>query len=370
MLFRRLLLVCTFARCLASGLVFAAAGEGGNAIRCDSGKVYSWDYLNSQMGSLEVDPQIAKAKSAVEILKIIQSKIDKLNPTMAESLADFRKLNADPFSESSYRIWIKSKNPLVNLGDEYRRQLPQDCVKSAGPDFTLIQAVIRSTPAGRNDGVVLYSYDPVVFQELERTSPVQLSYLYVHEWLRDYTKSPEALIFGTQLLHSSKRLTPFQFANFMESIGFNLEWPAVAAGEYQLESGGSLPPQKMALRYDAEKKLRITVAFKDRLSVEFDAHNVFQHFKVRAEVRFAQLRLEDQPIENFSGDTALTATSFFWRSACTIRQKGSDATKKECRFDAFKDDNGSGCLFLNVTTSSMFGYAFPQVFKGRYCPAK
>ena len=202
---------------LSVGNLARAGGQdtgGGNAIRCDDGKMYAWDFINKKLKD-PVDSEIAGAKSAEEILGIIAHRLMRYNRPMANSINDFRQFNADPLAESR-RIWMKTTNPLINLGDENRSQLPVTCVASAKPDFQLYQAVIRRHTGG-NEGKVRYLVDQSLIDQLAATSPIQLSYLYIHEWLRDFAHNPDDIGMANDLLHGS-RLYQQHYAKFNSTL--------------------------------------------------------------------------------------------------------------------------------------------------------
>ena len=175
-----------------------SSGGGGNAILCDDGKVYAWDYVNTKVDNMAIDPAFRNAKSAEQILKIMVQRLHNVHHGLANSLDDFLKFNADPINDSG-RVWFHSKNPLINLNDEDRSRLPKACIKNAKPDFKLYQAVIRIDTA-----VTRYDVDDALVKKLAANSALQLSFLYVHEWLRDFSNSAANILVVNQLLHSQK----------------------------------------------------------------------------------------------------------------------------------------------------------------------
>ena len=209
----------------------AVDGGGGNAIRCDDGKLYSWDFINAQFDQMPVDPSLLEMKTTKEILQALEKRIARVSPPMAKSFADFQKFNADPFATSTSRIWIAGTNPLVNLGDEDRVRIPKNCVSQATNSFSLYQAVIRRKPKK-----IIYAYDSNIVKELEQNSPVQLSFLYVHEWLRDYTQSASQITLIDQVLHSTRWLkqTSESFREMLEGFGVKApRLPLLVAGAYE-----------------------------------------------------------------------------------------------------------------------------------------
>ena len=230
---------------LTVSMVARAGGQdtgGGNVIQCDDGKMYSWDFVNAKLSQVSVDPAFLAAKSADEILAIISQRLYKFNRRLADSLDSFRKFNTDPLDEGP-RLWINTTNPLINLGDEDRTQIPVSCVANAKPDFHLYQAVIRRQAI--DGGKVRYQADQKLLQGLAANSPVQLSFLYIHEWLRDYSKNASDIDLADQLLHDSKIYT-FSAALFnrtLSNIGVQFPNDArlyfIKPGKYYLMGGYS-----------------------------------------------------------------------------------------------------------------------------------
>ena len=197
-----------------------ANGGGGNAIQCDDGKIYAWDYVNSKLDSMAVDPVLLKAKSADQILKIMAQRLVRIHHGMAASLEDFRQFNTDPLTDGS-RVWLHTKNALINLNDEDRSVLPESCIQNAKPNFKLFQAVIRQTTDG---GKIRYNVDDSLIKKLNANSPLQLSVLYIHEWLRDFNEDPSNILLVNQLLHSQKFWTMSQekFLSTMKEYGMSI----------------------------------------------------------------------------------------------------------------------------------------------------
>ena len=199
---------------------FELGGEGisggGNAIRCDDTKLYSWDYIARALPNSEVDPDYYKAKNAKEIIEKISKKLSDYNPVMAASLEDFRLFNEDPSNHATKRLWIPGSNPLAPIGDEDRTRIPKNCIATADEHFKLYQAVARKAA-----GDTIYEYDSSLLKELERNSPIQLSFLYIHEWLRDYSQNTSAILYATQLFHTKKWGKPENFYLTLRRFGFS-----------------------------------------------------------------------------------------------------------------------------------------------------
>ena len=204
---------------------------GGYAIQCDDGHLYSWDYINAPYESMAVNPEFLKAKSAKEILEKLALRLDKMNTTLAKSLRDYAKFNEDSLDLEQDRVWVKNSNPLLSLGDEDRVRIPKSCVRKANAKFKVIQAVIRKTkeraPRGTDplDSMPtrkLYYADSKVLSRLAANpnkGALQLSSLYVHEWLRDFVSDANKITAINQFLHAAKwPETEGRFAEYLKQL--------------------------------------------------------------------------------------------------------------------------------------------------------
>lgn len=221
---------------------------GGYAIQCDDGKLYSWDYVNQPFSAMPVNPQLLKAKTAKEVVNLIAARLIKINVQMGESLADFAKFNEDylaevepnAFETSETRVWLKNANPLLQLNDEDRMRIPKSCVKAAKANFKVKQAVVRKPIGGYNkesgndsETRLLYYADSNVLSALEKNSPIQLSSLYIHEWLRDYVQDPSKIAMANQLLHAAKwPETEGRFVEIMKQFDLDVRTSGHLAGHY------------------------------------------------------------------------------------------------------------------------------------------
>jgi hypothetical protein len=177
------------------------AGGGGDAILCNDGKYYSYDYI-ATLGSAEVlNPNYLNAKSARDIVLDIAKNLRKKVPYMGPNLEAFvNSITASPYETTTQtaRVWLPGANPLFDLSDESKLRIPKDCLDSSGQP-QIVQAVIR---VKSRYGFIQYNYDQNITHALNNNSPLQLSFLYVHEWLRDYTDDPTVIMNMTRMLHS------------------------------------------------------------------------------------------------------------------------------------------------------------------------
>jgi hypothetical protein len=247
--------------CLLSTLSTAKAAGGldaggGYAIRCDDGKLYSWDYVNAPFGGSRIRESYKKAKSTKAILEQIAARLGNFNVEMADSFRDYLKFNDDPTKPSENRIWERSSNPLLPLEDADRMRLPKSCVAQVKKGFRLEQAVIRLD----RDGKIVYAADSRVLKALEKNHPLQLSFLYVHEWLRDFTDDAHTLTMVNQLLHAEKWPESEQaFVKVMQQLGIDgVISDGFYPGRYHLVSD---PAHLMVNEYDIARATALPESF-------------------------------------------------------------------------------------------------------------
>lgn len=169
-------------------------GNGGDSIECrkDAGNpfdgTYSLDYIltyRTANDNADIVPAPSWQASLERIKLLFQDKL----PELSESFEDFTRniLNADP---SQSRIWEEAPWGLVDLKDEATISLVPESCKQDGK-VRVVQAVIRQKPEAtpRPKRTIIYKYVPEVFKKLAAQSPLQLSFLLVHEWLWDVSKN-------------------------------------------------------------------------------------------------------------------------------------------------------------------------------------
>jgi hypothetical protein len=175
------------------------AGGGGNSILCNDGKYYSYDFIVTQKSTGKMIQAFAYMNTPEQILKRIAEIMAMKVPAMAESLNDFIiSLNTGEFDVNfSSRVWVAGLNPLTPIGDESRLRIPSMCLDSKG-EPKILQAVIRFV----NDAnVIQYNFDENQIYALRRNSALQMSFLYLHEWLSDYTQNAGVIMNIDRMLH-------------------------------------------------------------------------------------------------------------------------------------------------------------------------
>lgn len=197
-------------------------GNGGHGIRCQDGKLYALDYvltLNSK-GQDEVLPSFKTASDALNILSQMAEILENKVPTLGKELKWFIHWRNNTKDWTQEKIWLDGDGELKALGDEWIiRDLQKYCKPQVDANKKVMtnQAIIRSKPSK----TVIFYYDEADLSELEKNSPVQLSYLYTHEFLRDYTQDPRIIMLVNALLHSQQilSLNEEQMVQSLENLG-------------------------------------------------------------------------------------------------------------------------------------------------------
>lgn len=198
------------------------AGGGGNSILCNDGKYYSYDFILTQKTKGKINPAFANMEDPMQMVKRIANIMALKVPAMAESLNDFiLGLQSSEFDMGIGRIWIAGLNPLAPLGDESRLRIPSMCLNSKG-EPKIYQTVIRT----KNEfNIIQYNYDERQIMELHRNGPIQVSFLYIHEWLRDYTEDATVILNIVRMLHEEGWVTaaPEGVLSAMRRYGLNTD---------------------------------------------------------------------------------------------------------------------------------------------------
>lgn len=185
-------------------------GNGGDVVACRQSPdnnlkgYYSLDYLVTYEERTNPLVETTDARANLErIARVLQDKV----PGLGESLLRYTRLieNANP---ARHRLWREANFGLVDLKDEYLVDtLPANC-KTDG-EVKVVQAAIRLTPAaaGVVPRTITYKYVPSVFRDLEKSAPLQLSFLLLHEWLWDISGNVQSNRNINRLLHSQDLTT-------------------------------------------------------------------------------------------------------------------------------------------------------------------
>ncbi|MGZ5280578.1 MAG: hypothetical protein ACXWC9_11570, partial [Pseudobdellovibrionaceae bacterium] len=196
----------------SSSLVWGGqeVGNGGDGVFCQStvgtsfSGFYSLDYLLTYK-SANQNSDIVPITSIHQSLVRIQSRLEKVFPEFSESFNEFVGLIGNR-TYKYRRAWEESPFGLIDLKDEKMiAQVPANCRK--GDHIQIQQAIVRQAPIFSGDEkrkeLIIYKFVPSLLQGLEKTSPVQLSFLYIHEWLWDISHDVDLNRRINRFLHST-----------------------------------------------------------------------------------------------------------------------------------------------------------------------
>jgi len=198
------------------------AGGGGNSILCNDGKYYSYDFILTQKTTGRVNQAFRNMEDPVQMIRLIANIMAVKVPAMSASLNDFiLGLQSKEFDTGISRIWIPGLNPLAPVGDESRLRIPAMCLNSKG-EPKIYQTVIRFK---NSSNVIQYNYDERQILELHRSGALQVSFLYIHEWLRDYTEDASVILNIVRMLHEEGWITasPEGVLSAMRRYGLNTQ---------------------------------------------------------------------------------------------------------------------------------------------------
>ena len=170
-------------------------GNGGNIVECNDQRLFSFslDYVlvrddfRSKMVVASVPTSTA---SLNRISKILREKA----PQLGDSFSTFIRSISNTENKSLPYIWEKGIYwSFPEVDDQDFNHLPALC-----PGVVEIYQAIYRTQA--NDKIVFF-YDRDL---IARLPPVQMSFLYVHEWLWNFSKDVKKNRYVNYLLHSTE----------------------------------------------------------------------------------------------------------------------------------------------------------------------
>jgi len=204
----KLILVVLFSSSL--GWSGQEVGNGGDGVFCQASVdnsfsgFYSLDYLLT-VPSANQNLDLAQIASIHQSLQRIRFRLEKVFPEFSESLNEFVSLIGNRDSEQR-RVWEESPFGLIDIKDEKMiAQVPANC--RSGERIQIQQAIVRQTPIFSGDEkrkeLIIYKFVPSLLRDLETTSPVQLSFLYIHEWLWELSHDVDLNRRINRFLHST-----------------------------------------------------------------------------------------------------------------------------------------------------------------------
>lgn len=165
-------------------------GNGGDAVVCN-GKIVTLDsVLMSDTNYFD----IKRGSNYIDSINNIKNHFDSTLPLMGQALASFISTFNSKGSFGSGVIWVKGK--VKDVADENLFvDLPAHCEKDVLQTIVLVKK-----PTKR------YFYDASIVEELEKNDD-ELSWLLIHEWLRDYLDDSDVIRVLNAYLHSEQFLS-------------------------------------------------------------------------------------------------------------------------------------------------------------------
>lgn len=205
--------IFVFAFLTLAGLTKASArftvGNGGDAILCRKSTdnklegSYSLDYIVT-LKDIQGEDGLAAVKSWANSAERIYNLLLVKAPTLAPYFQDFRE-NVFNTDYSKSKVWEPTPFGLIEIDDQNITSLiPENCKTDGKTQLT--QAVIREfqSYSGAERDHVIYKYDPAIVSSLDQQSPLQLSFLMVHEWLWDLSQNVDRNRRINRFLHSKE----------------------------------------------------------------------------------------------------------------------------------------------------------------------
>ncbi len=231
-------------------------GTGGDVIECIPSTdnflngLYSLDYV-ATLEDIQKDPKVIADPSLQKSLERIEQLLSQKVPSLAASFRTFREdfLNTRP---QRNHVWEPAPFGLINIQDEkLTSQVPPNCQKQGGPAIS--QAVIKESQgfSGTLGTTVIYKYDSSIFNRLMQESPVQLSFLLVHEWLWEMSSNVDRNRRLNRFFHSPEfaAMSAEDVAKYLNALGFYPPGAPSSIFDKGICAGNPLTPQDLSARY-------------------------------------------------------------------------------------------------------------------------
>lgn len=179
-------------------------GNGGDSVVCN-GNLYT---LDSVLMSQHNHYEIISASTYKESLQKITDRLMRTLPDMGEKLKEFVGNYHSKGNPREGVFWLAGT--LKEVQDENTFiEIPKNC--SQNP----IQTVVRVSGS-----ILRYYYDPKIIEALADNQD-QLSWLLIHEWLRDFVEDSDQIRFLNSYLHSEEffKSDEIEVNNSLKSLG-------------------------------------------------------------------------------------------------------------------------------------------------------
>jgi hypothetical protein len=206
---------------------------GGGIVHCNPttirGVAYSGYYALDYIAQIQVaHPSALAFNSTREALQNIVRKLKEDVPALGEHLEAFLHLYKSE-TMKNFRVWRGGEGPLVRIFDENLvRELPPACRET-------YQAIVRTpvkygTDPSFKPSRIFYDYNPEVVSSIE-SKDLQLSFLLVHEWLRDFLDDAFQIRQLNWYLHSKEFMAASE-SDVLEALnGFSIRGVWLRPGE-------------------------------------------------------------------------------------------------------------------------------------------
>lgn len=163
---------------------------------------YNLDYLATYKSSNQ-NSDIVEVQSWEESKARIINNLERLKAF--NLLGSFKHFANNIMKDEGYKsgiTWAEAGHGIIDIKDEKLiNMLPENCLNQ---DTRGTSHFIQTVFWKNFNGNIHYKYDGNVIKELENTSSLQISFLYVHEWLWTHIKDPEKIRQMNRIIHSTK----------------------------------------------------------------------------------------------------------------------------------------------------------------------
>jgi hypothetical protein len=198
-------------------------GNGGDILHCPMlNNYFTLDYALTRAGKNKFTARGITSLS--DSFQKISNLIDKKLPTLSLSFKEFVSQLENHSDYSKKYIWIAS-NDLIDIADEHYVDIASACGPNLSGSVDVIQAVIRKKNDAESGSpkTIIFNYDPQALKLIDN-SPLQKSYLYVHEWLWNIAKDSNQIRQINSLLHSDQftSMTQQEVTIYFRRVGIQL----------------------------------------------------------------------------------------------------------------------------------------------------
>lgn len=189
---------------------------GGDVVFCNANPqvsrykgLYTLDYLltrNDDFNENQAEHfKFANFKgSSNDIILSISKKLEEISPAAGKSLRAFlARVEVDDWTQNQtessgelFRVWVPAPRLMEYQDEDFITDLPANCYNEKH-ERNISQIILREDV----NSTIIYHYNRQLFTELKGT-PLQMSYLLIHEWLRDYTVHASILQRVNAYMHS------------------------------------------------------------------------------------------------------------------------------------------------------------------------